>query len=196
MLLLLLFFNIIILIYLNKLIVKSFPLDRAISIRYINKRLHAFACYKRGRGDRRRRRREKGSTHHTHTRCRAPRSGTEQASVRAWEAVSSLERRLGTTTGMGQTNRLALASRESPEVTRGDPRSLTVHQRRTFALVPRITTDVDRRSIAPGDIVRISILETSAPQRARSFLINVNDWQSILAFDIQLETKKRHLSVL
>lgn len=43
--------------------------------------------------------------------------------------MSSLERRVGTTTGMGQTNRLALASRESPGVTRGDPRSLTVHRR-------------------------------------------------------------------
>ena len=65
--------------------------------------------------------------------------GTEWASIRAWEAVSSLERRLGTTTGMGQTNRLALASRESPDspgVIRGDPRSLTIHQRRIFKLVP------------------------------------------------------------
>lgn len=44
-------------------------------------------------------------------------------------------RRLGTTTGMDQTNRLALASRESPGVTHGDPWSFTVHRRRAFALV-------------------------------------------------------------
>ncbi|KAL0101700.1 hypothetical protein PUN28_019102 [Cardiocondyla obscurior] len=38
---------------------------------------------------------------------------------------------------MGQTNRLALASRESPGVTRGDLRLLTVHRRRVCALLPR-----------------------------------------------------------
>ncbi|TGZ47662.1 hypothetical protein DBV15_03680 [Temnothorax longispinosus] len=79
--------------------------------------------------------------------------GIGRASVRVWEAVSSLERRLGTTTGMGQTNRLALASRESPGVTRGDPRSLTVHRRRAYAAgsPESASTVVDRRSIAPSE---------------------------------------------
>lgn len=192
LLLLLLFFNIIILIYLNKLIVKSFPLDRAISIRYINKRLHAFACYKRGRGDRPKEKRERVDTPHIYT----------LSSSEEWD-------RAGFGTGLGggelarettrdddwhgpdkQTGtgiaRVARSHPRWPTVTHGPPT--------TDALVPWITTDVDRRSIALGDIVRISILETSAPQRARSFLINVNDWQLILAFDL-LETKKKNSGI-
>ncbi|KAH0945070.1 hypothetical protein HN011_011228 [Eciton burchellii] len=90
--------------------------------------------------------------------------GTVRPSIRAWEAVSSLERRLGTTTGMGQTNRLALASRESPGIIHGYPRSFAIHQRRAYALVLQLCNSLTDALVAVCEIEQ-TVSEPAIPDQ-------------------------------
>jgi len=108
--------------------------------------------------------------------------GTVRPSVRAWEAVSSLERRLGTTTGMGQTNRLALASRESPGIIHGYPRSFAIHQRRAYALVLQLCNSLTDALVAVREIER-TLPEPAIPDQHQPccFIAGTDDqfWQFV-----------------